>query len=426
MHRDASIKLDNYSGFWCVEPVRFTQMVDRINSMNLTAHIEAQEPVAYDSTAQHFETVESGSIAVIDINGTMTKAGSSLGGGGTVEARHAIRQAERAASVEWILLRFDTPGGTVAGTADLAAEVAKTTKPTVAFIEDLCASAGMWVASQCDEVYANTQTAQVGSIGTFMAVYDVSAALEEEHIRTIVVKAGEFKGGGFPGMEISDEQIAEWQKVINATQEQFTNAIASGRGMSQPQAQQLVTGLVYIAGDAKALNLIDDVKSFDEVIRGMRVESTHQGERSMSKESTTPTAATYKELVAACPGIDPQAADDAIFLSECQDAALTTSDATALYCDALRDRLKVSTAANTKLCEQVETLKTELAEATRSRRGVRAVGTTGKADSSSDPSADFKAAVREQQKNGKSRAEAVRAVNREQPELREALVASSN
>ena len=237
----SNVKLDNYSGFWCVEPVHFNQVVQRVNSMDMVAHIAAQD---HKTFAASFDSVGGGTVAVVDIQGTMTKAGSSIGGGGTVQARHAIRQANADESVTSIILRIDSPGGSVSGTADLAAEVTRSTKPTVAFVEDLCASAAMWVASQCDKVYANTATAKIGSIGTFMALYDISGALENEDIKTIVVKAGEFKGGGFPGMEVSDAQIAEWQNVINATQAEFTKAIASGRGMSIAEAEALNTGLV--------------------------------------------------------------------------------------------------------------------------------------------------------------------------------------
>ena len=260
----SNVNLDNYSGFWCVEPVRFSQTLDRVNRMDLVAHVESQSVGSFDATAQHFESIAGGTVAVVDIQGTMTKAGSSLGGGGTVAARHAIRQAERDQTVESIILRIDSPGGTVAGTADLASEVAKTSKPIVAYVEDLCASAAMWVASQCDQIYVNANTAQVGSIGTYMAMYDISQALENEGVRAVVVKAGEFKGGGYPGTEISDEQVAEWQKMVDALQTEFTAAIALGRDMSVAQAQQLVTGLTYIAAEAEQLNLIDGVKAFDK------------------------------------------------------------------------------------------------------------------------------------------------------------------
>ena len=264
------VKLSNYGGLWCIEPTRFTQICGLVNMLDLRAHVAAQEPKrAVSGIGRKFDTTV-GTVAVIDIQGTMTKAGSSLGGGGTVEMRQAIRQANESKTIGSIILRFDSPGGTVSGTADLASEVASSAKPVVAFVEDLCCSAAMWVASQCDQIFANNATALVGSIGTFMGLYDVSKAFESEGIKPILVRSGEFKGGGFPGSKITDAQVAEWQKVIDATQTQFTSGIASGRGMSLKAASKLATGLTYIAEEAVRLRLIDGIKTFDEVVAGLR------------------------------------------------------------------------------------------------------------------------------------------------------------
>lgn len=278
----SQIKLNNYDGLWCVEPTRFSQACAMINAMNLTAHVNAQEPKrAVSGIGRKFDTV-SGSIAVIDIQGTLTKAGSSLGGGGTIEMRQAIRQANEDKSISGIVLLIDSPGGTVSGTSDLANEVTNSAKPVVAYVEDLCCSAAMWVASQCDEIYANNATALVGSIGTFMGLYDVSKAFENEGIKPILVKSGEFKGGGFPGSKITDGQIAEWQKVIDATQSQFTSAIAKGRGMSLQAASKLATGSCFMAEEATRLRLIDGIKSFNDVVAGMRGRTSRTARAPMS------------------------------------------------------------------------------------------------------------------------------------------------
>ncbi len=417
----SNVNLDNYSGFWCVEPVRFSQTVDRVNRMDLVAHVESQAVASFDATATHFESLAGGTVAVVDIQGTMTKAGSSLGGGGTVEARHAIRQADRDQTVESIVLRIDSPGGTVAGTADLAAEVAKTTKPIVAYVEDLCASAAYWVASQCDAIYCNATTAQVGSIGTYMALYDISQALENEGVRAVVVKAGEFKGGGYPGTAISDEQVAEWQKMVDALQEQFTTAVSTGRNIPKSQAESLVTGLTYISADAESMKLIDGVKSFDDVVSELARHNINGGVAAMSEQPTEPQAATFKDIVAACPGIDPKNAEDALFIADCLADGMTASDANELYCETLRDQIKQRDQSIAAKDEEIIQLKAAGAKP----QGVRAVGTQVES-SSSDPQADWKAAVKAEQDKGKTKAEAVRAVNREQPELRQALVDASN
>lgn len=183
------------------------------------------------------------------------------------------------------------------------------------------------------------------------------------------------------------------------------------------QAEQLVTGLTYMANDAIGLNLIDGIKTFDEVVDELRSQ-TSGGRPAMSKETTTPTAATFDEVVAACPGIDPQSGDDALFITDCLKGKLTASEATEHYCDALRDRLSASN-------DLVAELETEVADLkSRKPKGAATVGTKP-SSSSEDPRADWNAAIEAEQKKGKSRAQAVRAVNAKSPELREAMLAAA-
>lgn len=419
----SEVKLDNYSGVWCVEPTRFSQLVDRVNRMNLTAHIQAQEVRSLDMNAAAFGTTGGGSIAVIDIRGTMTKAGSSLGGGSTVEARRAIRQANADPNVSQILLRFDSPGGNVSGTADLARDVKNSQKPVTAFVEDLCCSAAMWVASQATAIWANDPTAMVGSIGTFMGLYDISKALDNEGVRAVVVKAGEFKGGGFPGMEISDAQVAEWQKRIDGVQKEFTAAIASGRNMTISEAEQLVTGLTYLASEAVGMKLIDGIKTFDEVVNELKSKPTSKGK--VMTQQNEPQAATYKQLVAACPGIDPKASDDAVFIADCLKNECTAQEATELFVATLHDRIKATNEQLTAIRTENETLKAEVASLKASspkKPGAKPVGTSSPESSTGDAKAAFEEAVRAEQAKGYDRAKAVMNVNRKQPQLREALL----
>lgn len=253
------IDVEDYAGIWCVEPVRFGQMSRMASQLDLRkiAGSRVQNPTLY---------VREGSTAVIDVQGSMTKTGSCLGGCSMLEIRKGIRQANADASVKRIVLAIDSPGGTLAGTADLAGEVKRSKKPVDAFIEDLCCSAAMWVASQCRDIFANNRTATIGSIGTFMALYDVSKAFENQGVRAVVVKAGEFKASGFPGLKIGKEQIDQWQKVIDSAQSQFTQGISEGRGLGIFRAKKLSDGRVHLAAEAQRLGLIDGIKSYDEVV----------------------------------------------------------------------------------------------------------------------------------------------------------------
>ena len=214
-----------------------------------------------------------GSVALLSLSGPMTKAGSgSLSdGGSTVQLRRQVRQAGADPDVSAILLTIDSPGGEVAGTGDLAADVksAAQAKPLYAYIEDLGASAAYWVASQANAVYANPG-ARVGSIGTYMAVADSSGMADKMGVKVHVVKAGDYKGAGVPGAPLTDDHLAHFQQQVNDLNSQFVGAVQRGRGMTDGQMKDMADGRVYVGAKARTAGLVDGITSRDAVLTKLK------------------------------------------------------------------------------------------------------------------------------------------------------------
>jgi signal peptide peptidase SppA len=210
-------------------------------------------------------------VAVIRAVGTLMKQQSSMGGTSTIQLRRDIRSAAADPTVSASCSAIDSPGGTVAGTADLAADVkaARRKKPVWAHIDDLGASAAYWLASQADAVYANNPTALVGSIGTLQVVYDYSAAAEKEGVKTLVFRTGPLKGAGVPGAAVTEEQAANYQRLVNETQTHFDAAVRAGRGMTRAELDAVRTGGVFPAGEAVGLKLIDGVRPLDATLAAL-------------------------------------------------------------------------------------------------------------------------------------------------------------
>lgn len=427
----AGVDIGNYNDLWCVSETHFSQLLWQVQRMDLYAHAASHKSRSFDANAAAYSVVGGGSVAVVDIQGTMTKKGSSLAeGGSTIRARRAIRQAVADETVTSIVLRMDSPGGTVSGTADLADDVRKAgqKKRVIGFVEDLAASAGCWVISQCSEVYANANTAQIGSIGTYLGLYDLSAMAEKEGIKPVVIKAGEFKAGGFPGTEISDAQIEKWQTNIDAIQAEFTAAVAQGRNMPVAKVQELVTGLTYPASDAMSLGLIDGIRSFDDLIEELR--PTQRRGVAMSEQ------VSYDDIVKACKGFNPKSTDDKAFIADCMASKMSAEESADLWSESLIQRAKDANAKadelaaeNLELRSKVEQLEAELEDAKKvapKSKGVAPVGTAPTQKASTDAQQAWKDAINAKVQSGMSRANAVKAVNRENPELREAVVASAN
>jgi len=211
------------------------------------------------------------SVRIIDVAGTLSKYGN-YAPWGTLQIGEAVREAAHDPAIHAIMLRIDSPGGATAGTSTLADEVkaAAARKPLHAFVEDLAASAAYWVASQAGRITANSGTAEVGGIGTFMALYDTSVKAKSDGVKAVVIRAGAFKGAGFPGTEITKDQLAVWQKLVDGIQTSFTQAVARGRKMRPDRAVALADGRMHIAADAQRLGLIDGIEPFDTAIRTLR------------------------------------------------------------------------------------------------------------------------------------------------------------
>jgi len=436
------VDLEQYTGLWAIDDGRFMAQFDQIRNLNLLAHIELHQGDGEAISAARAGRAEVGgdaqSIAVISIRGTMTKRGSSMSNAGsTVAIRRAVREAVRDPEVIGIMLTIDSPGGTVAGTADLGREVARANseKPVFTFCEDLCASAGYWVGSQAERVYANDATALIGSIGTFVGLYDYSAKAADDGVRPVVIKAGRLKGAGFEGTEITEEQVAYWQGIVDETQAQFTAAIQAGRKLSLEAAEKLVEGRVWLAPEAKAKRLIDGIQSyqdtFSELSRLALSRQTKPRRSAMTQERTTEaaagqlvgeplvlkqgsTAASYEDLKACLPGANAE------FICSQLEKKATLDQAQSAWMEEQNRRIEAA---------QKKAQAAEAGQAAKKLPGVEALGGAAgaaAAEAIEDPLAQFNQEVRAKMKQGMDRQGAVVAVARANKPLHQAYLKATN
>lgn len=304
-----------HDAYWAISEQHAHALIAQLQAIDPTRHlaeyraqlaeIEARRP-GDAADAKPFDFGSDG-IAHLYLYGTLTKSpGSMERGTSTVYVRRLLRMAAADPDVRAILVHVDSPGGTVSGTDDLARDVADANrrKPVCVYIEDLCASAALWVSSMGSALWANP-TALVGSIGTVMAIYDYSRMAENEGIRVHVVSTGPHKGAGIPGSQITDEQLAEFQRVVDQLNAHFLENVAAGRGMDIERVRSIADGRVHVARsldggeDALSLGLIDEVMTIDEAVArcramsgspatGARADADPPGEPQGSDETTSP------------------------------------------------------------------------------------------------------------------------------------------
>jgi signal peptide peptidase SppA len=175
------------------------------------------------------------------------------------------------ADVAAIVLHVDSPGGTVAGTAEAAAEVAAAArvKPVVAVADTLAASAAYWIASQASEL-AVTATGDVGSIGIIAMHMDVSKALDDLGIKATVFRSAPFKAEGSPFEALTDTAKEWMQARVDEAHGWFVQAVAAGRRTSAEKvAAEFGRGRVVSAHAAVAAGMADRVASLDQTLRDL-------------------------------------------------------------------------------------------------------------------------------------------------------------
>lgn len=220
-------------------------------------------------------TVENG-VALASFEGVVTKNptcfGAFFGGDAVtselVDTLNAIREDE---AVREAVVRVDSPGGSVDGTAEAAEAMwtLRQKKPVTAYVDGLAASGAYWIASQASRVVINNATARVGSIGVYCVIPDTSRAYENRGVRVHVVKAGETKGGGVAGVPVTSDVLAEVQREVSALYEEFVATVARGREMDLERARALADGRVHVGRAAIELGLVDGIASLEEAMAGM-------------------------------------------------------------------------------------------------------------------------------------------------------------
>ena len=231
-------------------------------------------------------TIEDG-IGVVAIEGPILRkpdlfARIFFGATSSEDIGEALREARERDDIKAVFLNIDSPGGTVAGTPELAAAV-KTlneNKPVYAFSSGLMCSAAYWIASQARAIYA-TPSALVGSIGVVQAVIDNTAALDKAGLKVEVFSVGKYKAMGAPGTPLTDDQRELIQSNLAEIAAEFHDAVLS-RGRAIPA--EAMEGQTFSGKQAQRHNLAGMVPDRADAMRRLRVyhaASVDTGSRTM-------------------------------------------------------------------------------------------------------------------------------------------------
>jgi len=417
--------LGQYLGAWAIQETFLSQTITLLDGMNMDEHIAAFVPPTAEQKAV-MEITENG-VAIVPIIGAMTKFGSSLSTTlSSIELQKMVRNAARNPKVSAIMLHIDSPGGSVAGTETLAAEIknAATIKPVVAFIDDMGASAAYWIASSANHIFANT-SALVGSLGTFAVVKDTSVAEERRGIKTYVISSEKFKGIGTEGTELTEEQRSELIRMTSSLSAVFFDAVQKGRGLPAEKHKEIFDGRAFVAKDALSFGLIDVIGSFDDAeayaVTAAKTRRISMSEKEKEESGQRRMSTILDEYRAACPG-----ASSDFILSQAS-AEATIEKAKTAYIEELSAKLKeTETKLHAALSASTTPPAPPKAPPIQGVDGVDPVASSGKTTSSAaemSATEQFNALVAEKMKEGKTKAAAIKSVVAENRELHSAYLA---
>lgn len=169
--------------------------------------------------------------------------------------------------IKAIVLRVDSPGGTVGPSQEICLEIMKIRKkkPIVASLGSIAASGGYYIASAANKIIASPGTI-TGSIGVKMEFINIQELLKKLGLEQEVIKSGAFKDIGSPIRRMSKEERVLIEKLIKDVHKQFVKAIANGRNLSLDKVQEIADGRIFTGEEAKKLGLVDKLGNFRDAI----------------------------------------------------------------------------------------------------------------------------------------------------------------
>ncbi|MBI3557628.1 MAG: signal peptide peptidase SppA [Deltaproteobacteria bacterium] len=209
------------------------------------------------------------SIGIIEIKGVIT------------ESKKALDQIDAFAEdplIKAVIIRINSPGGAVAPSQEIYDAIKRLgkKKPTYSSMGSLAASGGYYVACGTKKIFANPGTI-TGSIGVIMQFADASKLLQFVKVNPYNIKTGKFKDIGNPNREMSTDEKALLQDMIDNVLGQFRRAVALARGLTMDKVIEVSDGRIFSGEQAKEIKLVDELGGLNETVEAIAKEAGING-----------------------------------------------------------------------------------------------------------------------------------------------------
>jgi protease-4 len=222
--------------------------------------VHAEKRLKPDGTPEVAVVVASGEI----LDGEQPPG--TVGGDSTAEL---LREARRDDRVRAVVVRVDSPGGSVLASEQIYRElqaVKQSGKPVVISMGDVAASGGYYISAPADQIWASPSTI-TGSIGIFAAIPNFSRTLAKLGVTVDGVGTTALSGALRLDRPLTREARTLLQSTVEHGYEEFLTRVATGRGRTRDEVDTIAQGRVWAGVDARRLGLVDRLGSFDDAVK---------------------------------------------------------------------------------------------------------------------------------------------------------------
>jgi len=206
-------------------------------------------------------------VAIVRVEGVIDSGDAEEFGTGAISGVviDDLKRAVADDSVKAIVLRVDSPGGTVTGSAQIHEALLEVDKPVVVSMASVAASGGYYVSAPADYIFARADTV-TGSIGVIMTVFNAEELLTDIGVDVVTIASGPNKAIGSSWEEMTPEHREILDAFVAESYDEFVRVVADGRGISREAVTALADGRIYSGRQALDNGLVDELGNLEDAI----------------------------------------------------------------------------------------------------------------------------------------------------------------
>jgi protease IV len=183
------------------------------------------------------------------------------------ETVRLLTECRKNSRIKAVVLRIDSPGGVVAPSQEISAEVKKlaSVKKVVVSMGTLAASGGYYIAAPATTIFANPGTL-TGSIGVIIKLPNVEGLMAKVGVKMETIATGPYKDSGSPTRPMNEADRAMIRGVIESSYGQFVRAVAEGRKLPVEEVKKIADGRILTGEQALQLHLVDRLGTLQDAI----------------------------------------------------------------------------------------------------------------------------------------------------------------